>query len=93
MSNGSPVNRMYEVTKERRLRHRDRSVVAGVIPLPQIFRSCHLTPRLEDDLPTALDPVEVLDSHDVFCVNESLDTHSYLTDSAMLCKVAPMYSL
>jgi hypothetical protein len=67
---------MYEVKKEQ---HPGGGLAAEVIPISHISRSCHLMPHFKNDLATALDPGEVLNTYETFFVNEFLDLHTYLT--------------
>lgn len=68
------INRMYEV---KRSMESNGQCSAAVIPVTQIYRSCHLIPYLKEDLVTALDPDTVLDTCDSFFLNDFLDLHSY----------------
>lgn len=69
------VSCMHEVKKSR---HADGRLLAEVISLSRIIRSCHLVPRLDHDLETATDPGNSLDTYDLFSVNDFLDLHVYL---------------
>lgn len=51
---------------------------ASIVSAASIMRSCHLIPRMENDLSGVLSPSLVLDSFDEFFVNDFLDIHSYL---------------
>lgn len=51
---------------------------AGIITPDFLIRSCHLIPKMSDDVLQVVKPEDVLDRFDEFYVNDFLDLHSYL---------------
>jgi hypothetical protein len=52
---------------------------SAVIPLTMVIRSCHLIPRMDDDLREPIPPHKTIDHFNTFYVNQFLDLHTYLT--------------
>ena len=60
------------------LRHRLHGTRAVVVPIAQIFRSCHLIPVSGSAIDRSLSSDNVLDRHDTFFLNSFSDHHMYL---------------
>ncbi|RPD72984.1 hypothetical protein L226DRAFT_524416 [Lentinus tigrinus ALCF2SS1-7] len=74
-----PIHGLYKVSRER---DRQRSLVASVVEVKNIRRSCHLFPavnRRDGIIPRDWTSSTVLDSCEDFWVNRYSDMHMYMT--------------
>ncbi|RPD58107.1 hypothetical protein L226DRAFT_467289 [Lentinus tigrinus ALCF2SS1-7] len=75
----NPIHGLYKVSRER---DRQRSLVASVVEVKNIRRSCHLFPavnRRDGIIPRDWTSSTVLDSCEDFWVNRYSDMHMYMT--------------